>query len=410
MRAVYSFSVKLYSLLIHVAALLGNKKAALWVNGRQNWEQNLSQINPTNKKVTWVHAASLGEFEQARPIIEEIKKNEPEEFILVSFFSPSGYEVRKNYDQADKVIYLPIDSTENAKKFLELARPRKIFFIKYEFWFNYLHQISLQKIDCYLVSGIFRKNQHFFKFYGSWFKKQLTAFSHFFVQNKESAELLGSVGYKNTSITGDTRLDRVLAISKESYSEPRLDSFSEDSDVIIFGSSWEKENEFALNFSKTSSTKNKIIIAPHEINLGKIGELKNEFHSCKLLSETDPNEDLSALKVLIIDKIGILSFLYRYGKIAVIGGGFGAGIHSTLEAVAYNCPVIFGPNYVKFQEAHDLLSIGAGFCVKNQEEFTQTLDNLAKELNYKEAVESCKHYISHHTGATKSILNHIYKK
>ena len=409
MRALYNFSLLVYSFIINAAALLGNDKAALWTAGRKNWEENLATLNREGRQLTWLHVASLGEFEQARPIIEQIKKVDPKEFILVSFFSPSGFEIRKDYELADKVIYLPIDNQRNAKIFLRLTQPRRIIFIKYEFWFNYLHQINLENIECYLICGIFRKKQHFFKSYGCWFRKHLAAFNHFFVQNEESLRLLNSIGFKNASKTGDTRLDRVLTISKEAFYEERFESFSKDSEVLIFGSSWEKENELAVHFSKSNST-SKIIIAPHKIDSSKIKLLKERFSpSCKLLSETSANEDLRPLKVLIIDQIGLLSKLYRYGHIAFIGGGFGSGIHNTLEAVIYGCPVLFGPNYKKFQEAYDLLEIGAGFCVNNQEEFYATMNLLNDDSYYQKAVSNAKNYVAQNAGATGKVLDYIYQ-
>ncbi len=409
MRLLYSFSIQLYSFFINTAALFGNKKAVLWTSGRKNWKEELNNINHEKRKLTWFHVASLGEFEQARPIIEQIRKQEPREFILISFFSPSGYEVRKNFNLADKVVYLPADTQKNAKIFLKLTRPNRVIFIKYEFWFNYLNQIHKQNIECYLISGIFRKNQHFFKPYGTWFRKHLIAFTHFFVQNEQSLKLLNSVGFKNVSQTGDTRLDRVLTITKEEFYEPRFESFSKECKIVIFGSSWEKENELAIYFSK-SDLQSKIIIAPHEINPTKIKTLKEQFsQSCKLLSETEFNEDLSLINILIIDQIGLLSKLYRYANISVIGGGFGSGIHNTLEAAIYGCPVIFGPNYQKFQEAYDLIEVGAGFCITNQEEFISIMSILLKnELHYEKAVESSKKYISQNAGATAKITKHLY--
>ncbi|MDB9963707.1 3-deoxy-D-manno-octulosonic acid transferase [Vicingaceae bacterium] len=410
MRVLYSFAILIYSFFINAAALAGNKKAVLWVLGRKNWKENLVSLNQDKKKITWFHVASLGEFEQARPLIEEIKREDPKEFILVSFFSPSGYEIRKDYKLADKVIYLPVDTPKNAKTFLNIVQPHRIIFVKYEFWFNYLSQIRLQNIECYLICGIFRKNQHFFKPYGGWFKKHLAAFNHFFVQNDESLKLLKSIGFKNASKTGDTRLDRVLSISKESFSEKRFESFSKDSSVLIIGSSWERENELAIKFSN-SDIATKIIIAPHEIDAPKFKSLQGRFtSSCKLLSETTPDEDLHLLKVLIIDRIGLLSKLYRYGNIAFIGGGFGLGIHNTLEAVIYGCPVLFGPNYKKFQEAYDLLEIGAGFCVRNQEEFYATIRFLNDESNYQNAITKAKSYVNDKAGATPKILDYLYEK
>ena len=410
MRLLYSFAIYIYSFFINVAALVGNKKAALWVGGRKKWEDNLVNFSQGKKKVTWFHVASLGEFEQARPLIEQIKKVDPEEYILVSFFSPSGYEIRKNYKLADKVIYLPADTPKNVKAFLDLVKPHRIIFVKYEFWFNYLNQIQLHNTTCYLICGIFRANQHFFKVYGGWFKKHLAAFDYFFVQNHESLNLLESIGFKNASKTGDTRLDRVLSISKEPFSEERFESFSKENPVLIFGSSWEKENDLAVNFA-TIRPNVKIIIAPHEIDTNKINALKERFTSpCKLLSETSPNEDLGKVKVLIIDQIGLLSKLYRYGKYAFIGGGFGSGIHNTLEAIIYGCPVLFGPNYKKFQEAHDLLEIGAGFCVQNQEQLYTTIEFLNGESNYYCARTAAEKYIIQNVGATNKILEYIYKR
>lgn len=409
MRIIYSSIIRLYSFLIRIAALLGNKKAKLWVLGRENWQNQLQQEKLNEKNVTWFHVASLGEFEQARPLIEQIKKKSPDIFILISFFSPSGYEIRKDYQFADKVIYLPIDTQRNAKRFLDLVQPNRIFFIKYEFWFNYLYQIQERKIDCFLVSGIFRKEQHFFKPYGGWFKKHLHAFSHFFVQNKESKNILNLAGISNVTVTGDTRLDQVKTISDSSFNQTRFESFSKNSDVILFGSSWEKEDELSVALSK-SNLIGKIIIAPHEIDLKKIKLLKLQFGSqCKLLSETTTDEDLTLLQILIIDQIGLLSKLYRYAKIAFIGGGFGKGIHNTLEAVVYGIPVLFGPNYHKFQEAHDLISIGAGFCVNNSEEFNTTISGLLRdELHYQNTVIQCKNYVQENIGATKKIIAHIY--
>lgn len=409
MKAIYSFAIILYSIAIKVAAALGNQKAKSWVIGRKNWQKDLSSINPENKKLTWFHVASLGEFEQARPLIEAIKQEEPNSFILLSFFSPSGFEIRKNYELADKVTYLPIDTPKNAKLFLKLTNPQRVIFVKYEFWFNFLHQISEKKIECYLVSGIFRKSQHFFKWYGHWFRKHLSAFSYFFVQNKASAELLKSVQFKNVSLTGDTRLDRVMSITKEEFHDLRFTTFAANSRVVVFGSSWEQENNFAVTLSKTDINC-KIIIAPHEINSTKIETLKNKFLvSCKILSETKKDDNLSELNVLIIDQIGLLSRLYRYADCAFIGGGFGHGIHNTLEAIAYNKPVLFGPNYHKFQEAHDLINQEAGYCVANETEFLEVIRQLILRTEfYKKASKKAASYIAQNQGATKKIISLLY--
>ena len=409
MRAIYSFAIILYSIAIKITAAFGNQKAKLWVAGRKNWEKELSSINPENKKVTWFHVASLGEFEQARPLIEAIKQKEPKSFILLSFFSPSGFEIRKNYELADKVTYLPIDTPKNAKLFLKLTNPQRVIFVKYEFWFNFLNQISEHKIECYLVSGIFRKSQHFFKWYGHWFKKHLSAFTFFFVQNETSVELLKSLQFRNVRLTGDTRLDRVMSITREVFHDLRFTTFATNSSVVIFGSSWEQENEFAVALSKTD-VNCKIIIAPHEINSTRIETLKNRFSvSCKLLSKTKKDENLSELNVLIIDQIGLLSKLYRYADCAFIGGGFGHGIHNTLEAVAYSKPVLFGPNYHKFQEAYDLINEGAGYCVANEIEFLEAIRQLIlDEEVYKNASKNAASYILQNQGATQKIISLLY--
>ena len=273
---LYTASIFFYRALISLATFLGNKKAKLWIEGRKNWKNKLEQLIPQGKETIWIHVASLGEFEQARPLIEEIKLTRPEEFIILTFFSPSGYEIRKDYQHADAILYLPIDYPNNARIFIQKANPKQVIFIKYEFWFNYLQELKTKNIPTFLVSGIFRKNQHFFKLYGGFFRGRLKAFNHFFLQNDSSKKLLSSIGFNNSSVVGDTRLDRVIKIAKEEFKDSRLDSFCNKSSVIVFGSSWPTEHTIAkdINLLELNS---KIIIAPHEIKPLAINELKSQF-------------------------------------------------------------------------------------------------------------------------------------
>jgi 3-deoxy-D-manno-octulosonic-acid transferase len=405
MRFIYSFSIKLYRLIIGIAAILNNKKAQNWKNGRINWISKVKKINPDNRKLIWFHAASLGEFEQARPLIDKIKKDKPSIFILLTFFSPSGYEVRKNYNQADEVIYLPLDTKKNAKHFVELIQPSLVIFVKYEFWFNYLKALENSKIPTFLISGIFRNSQHFFKFYGFWFRKNLTAFTHFYLQNIESKVLLDSIGFTNTTISGDTRFDRVCEVAKNEFSDQKLELLDESELTIIFGSSWPKEDEFAIQLSKDFKQLN-IIVAPHEIKTEKVKELKFKFGKhCQLYSEINNQQ---GLKYIILDNVGMLSKIYRFANLAFIGGGFGSGIHNLPEAAVYGCPVIFGPNFSKFKEASDLIAVGGGYSVLNYDELkhhVQSFINHTERL--KSASNAAKDYIQKNSGASDKIFKDL---
>lgn len=408
MQFIYSLGIWSYYLIIKSASFFGNKKAKAWLLGRVNWQEKLQENIPINSNLYWFHVASLGEFEQAVPIIEQVKHANPNQFVLLTFFSPSGYQVKKNYPLADYVCYLPIDSKKNAKVFISLIQAQKVFFIKYEFWFNLLSELRNNKIDTYLVSGIFRPTQHFFKSYGSWFKEKLNAFSHFFVQNQTSQDLLKSIGFDNSSVTGDTRLDQVLAITQEKFENTTLKTFSKNSEVIIFGSSWEKEHEFAIQLFNLNPNY-KFIIAPHEINKGTIDFLRTSFSSqVKLWSEIHENESLTECRVIIVDSIGLLSKIYRFGKYAVIGGGFGNGIHNILEPLAYNVPVFFGPKFQKFQEANDSIQQGIGFSVGNIDELNNILTHLSGDKKaYFSIQEKIRNYLSANLGATKRIMEFI---
>ncbi len=404
MRLLYTLSIRLYHLFIQLAALF-NEKARKWISGRKKQAKLLETVIEKKSKRVWIHCASLGEFEQARPLIDQFKLKHQFEVIL-TFFSPSGYEIRSNYEHADHVFYLPIDTSKKAIKFIQNIQPDLAVFIKYEFWFNYLLQLSKSGIPCFLVSGIFRKKQHFFKWYGKWFAHQLTHFQHFFIQNSVSAKLLESIGYNNYTVSGDTRFDQVQKLSAEPFSDAIIDTFLDREKAVIFGSSWPHEEMLAKELIDTDPHL-KIIIAPHEVNdskrkyLDKLFGEKAIFHSKGKVSSKKEN-------VLIIDSIGLLSKLYRYGKIAIIGGGFGKGIHNTLEAAIYGCPTIFGPNYKKFKEAKDLINCGAAFSKKNAGDIIIQIQNLLNDPKMlSESSKAANQYCAQHIGATDVFFNYL---
>ncbi len=403
MHFLYNFFIHFYQFAINTAARF-NPKAKLWKDGRINWEEKLTDAIPINKKVVWFHCASLGEFEQGRQLIEDYKEKSPTHFILLTFFSPSGYEIRKDYALADYVAYLPLDTKKNAQKFIQIAQPKIVFFIKYEFWFNYLKELGQNKVATYLVSGIFRGNQQFFKWYGQWYRKQLKNFTHFFLQDKDSANLLSSVGFQNHTICGDTRFDRVKAIVNSAKEFPSLKVYSTQKPTIILGSSWSKDEKLFADFMQNKDIQ--LIIAPHEVNPSRIEELKSLFKGVyTLFSDFDASK-----KVVIIDSIGILSSIYQYGEWAYIGGGFGKGIHNTLEAATYGKPILFGPNYYKFQEAKDLITLGAAKSIKSQEELNKIANRLLTEKQeVKNMGEAALSYVNSKIGATEFIIKFISK-
>ncbi|MGZ4056080.1 MAG: 3-deoxy-D-manno-octulosonic acid transferase [Bacteroidia bacterium] len=406
MHFLYNLSVFFYSLAIHIASAF-NSKAKLWVNGRKNVFETLSSKiqNPKSKNVIWFHCASLGEFEQGRPLIEKIRQQHPELKIVLTFFSPSGYEIRKNYSGADHIFYLPIDSPKNAKKFVEIVNPKFVFFVKYEFWFNYLNEIKNKNIPLYLVSGIFREDQHFFKWYGGWFKKQLNCFTTFFLQDEASFELLKNNNFKNILLTGDTRFDRVFEISKNIKSIPLIQQFKQNSDVFIAGSSWAEDEKI---ISSLKSEGLKLIIVPHEVDEKHIQLIIRQFSFSKTLRFSQANENnVKDAQILIIDNIGMLSSIYQYGTIAYIGGGFGKGIHNILEAATFGLPVIFGPNYQKFSEAKELIHLGGAFSIKDVSEFKKTIELLEDKTVLQTASHIAKYYVSSRIGASDKILSSI---
>lgn len=406
MRLLYTFALAVYFGIIRLASLF-NKKAKLWVQGRKDWKKNL----PRNLEgAIWIHASSLGEFEQGRPIIEAIKKQNSNQKILLTFYSPSGYEVRKTYDFVDAVLYLPKDFSSNASFFLDILKPKVVIFVKYEYWFNFMSAIKKREIPFLYISAIFRANQHFFKWYGSWFRKQLAQASAFFVQDKMSLELLQSIQIKNVFLAGDTRFDRVFDLCKQSKDIEEIAEFSSKSSLLVAGSTWPADEDLLAHFLTITNVSLKLVIAPHEIDESHLLAIEEKFkqfnpvrfsHFKKLLSH-EQNQ------VLIIDSIGLLMHIYHYATFAYIGGGFGSGIHNILEAATFGKPVIFGPNYQKFNEARELILLGGAFSVLNAEEF---LAIYTKVLTNNEAYNTtsaiAKKYVEDNTGATISILNYL---
>lgn len=406
---MYKISIYVYYIAIYIASVFRHKKAVQWINGRKNLFSEIEKKVKTSHPLAWFHCASLGEFEQGRPLMEEFRKQYPTYKILLTFFSPSGYEVRKNYNGADYIFYLPIDTPANAKRFLALTNPTLVFFIKYEFWFNYIKQIKKNAIPFFVISSNFRKSQHYFKWYGFWFRKQLKGVSRFFVQNNNSLELLNNIHITNVTVSGDTRFDRVMALAQNTMKLPLIEKFCDGKDIFIAGSTWEPDEDILIKLINSEKTKYKFIIAPHMVDKPHIASLVEKIKKghVVLYSEADLDNVLYA-KVLIIDCIGILSNLYRYGKIAYIGGGFGSGIHNILEAATYGMPVIFGPKYHKFIEAVELIEKGGAYCIHNENEFMQVVMDLItnnKQLREKSAI--AREYVQKNIGATQLILKEI---
>lgn len=412
MRFIYTLIIYLYNAALYLASPF-HKKAFLIIRGRKSTYSTLNQISKGENIGDirlWFHASSLGEFEQGRPLIEAIKEKNPDYKIIISFFSPSGYEIRKNYNLADAVIYLPCDSPKNARKLLDLIKPNLVFFIKYEFWFNIINEIYKRKIPLYQVSLILRPNQYFFSWYGYWFRNQLKKFDYLFVQNSITYSLVKSIGIDRVMISGDTRFDRVNDIAKKSKSFPLIEEFIALGDTLLCGSTWDKDEEIISKAVSNTKSRFKIIIAPHEIDQIRIKSIQDRFSDSILYSniESYNSKDLQNAKVLIIDSIGILSSIYQYSSIAYIGGGFGSGIHNILEAATFGKPICFGINYKKFKEAHDLISLGSSFSINNDIELVEFIDRLLtnKEF-YNKASQSSLNYVRENIGASKKILDNI---
>ena len=394
MNSLYNISIQLYVIAIRFAALF-NAKAKLWVNGKKNIFQKIEEVTKGEQNIVWFHCASLGEFEQGKPIIEGYKQKYPSHKILLTFFSPSGFEIRKNYEGVDWVFYLPADTKSNAKKFISIVKPIKVIFIKYEFWFNYMAELKKQNISFYSVSAIFRDGQAFFKY--KWWAEQLKNVTHFFVQDKTSADLLKSIGLTNHTISGDSRFDSVLSTTQNPKSFPLIKQFCKTKPTIICGSTWLKDETLLSQFIKENPQYN-YIIAPHEMH--HISHLQKQTGA--QLFSTSNTENINSNNVLIIDSIGILSSIYQYANIAYIGGGFGSGIHNILEAITFGLPVIFGPNYQKFNEAAELIALGGAKSISNYTELTLAIDSFA---NFNQTIAT--NYIKNSSGATETIIESL---
>lgn len=409
MRLLYSIGIRFYWLIATIISPW-NRKAKLWLKGRRGWYEKMKRAFDPGQKVIWFHCASLGEFEQGRPLIEAIRERLPAHKILLTFFSPSGYEKRKDYTGADYVMYLPLDTRGNSKKMLELLTLEMVFFIKYEFWYHFLKQLKKEKVPVYLASGNFRADQLFFKWYGGWYRRFLDLFTYIFVQNNDSRELLSGIGFHRVTVTGDTRFDRVQELVNYPFHHPALESFGKDSTVIVAGSTWEKDEKLLAHAFRELSDQVHWIIAPHELSEVHIQSLQERFPGSLLFTELE-EEIPEGTRVIIVNTIGKLSYIYRFGTLAYIGGGFGKGIHNILEAATYGLPVIFGPEYGKFTEAVELTALGGAFPVQNESELLFTVRQQLKNPNLlKTTSQIAEDFVSERVGATSQIVQKVCKK
>ena len=407
---MYELFIILYNIGVWVASFFSKKVRTMWEGEHQTFRVLREKIDP-NAMYIWFHAASLGEFEQGRPIMEAIRREHPGYKILLTFFSPSGYEVRKNYDGADVVVYLPIDTKRNARRFLRLTNPVMAFFIKYEFWSNYLHMLKERHVPTFSVSSIFRPNQIFFRAYGKGYGKVLDCFTHFFVQNEESRDLLKSIGIDCVSVTGDTRFDRVLQIMDAGKSLPIVENFvggtvEERPHVFIAGSSWPPDEDIFIRYFNEHRDW-KLIIAPHVIGDDHMKQILGKLERKTVRYTEATTENVVGAECLIIDCFGLLSSIYRYADVTYVGGGFGVGIHNVLEAAVWRKPVIFGPNNKNFQEAQGLLKAGGGFEITSYDDFVGVMRKLADDKALEQSRERAGGFVESLAGATRQIMKEV---
>ena len=413
----YNLVIYMYLLGVAIYSRFNEKVRKMWHGEREAFNILREKVDP-NAKYVWFHAASLGEFEQGRPLMEQLRKDHPEYKILLTFFSPSGYEVRKNYDGADIITYLPLDTITNARRFLRTVRPVMAFFIKYEFWYNYLHILKHRNVPVYSVSSIFREDQVFFKWYGRQYGRVLNCFTHFFVQNEISKELLAKIGITNATVVGDTRFDRVLQIKEAAKQLPIVEAFVKDApQVFVAGSSWPPDEEIFIKYfldklsgkAERNEHKNwKLIIAPHVIGEDHLKQIEKLLEGRKVIRYTEATEaNVQDAEVLIINCFGLLSSIYHYGQVAYVGGGFGVGIHNLLEAAVWDVPVFFGPNNQKFQEAQGL-KLSGGFEISNYDEFAAQMDRFAADDDYLQGQgRKAGHFVKGQSGATHKVLSAV---
>lgn len=409
MKALYNLSIFLYSILIRLAAPF-NIKASQISAGRSKVFDKLKVRIKHDRPIIWIHCASLGEFEQGRPVIEAIRQQYPNYQIFLTFFSPSGYEIRKNYELADYIFYLPADTKRNAERLIELVNPELVFFVKYEFWYHYITELKKRNIPVYLFSAIFRENQLFFKNspWGKWYRKMLFSFEHFFVQDDQSVSLLGSLGIKSVTKAGDTRFDRVAEIARNGKVIPMIKQFKGNSQLVVAGSTWKPDEELLAQYIE-AHPETKFIIAPHETKRGNIERLINRLKTPVICYTEVSEETVMNRQVMIVDTIGILSSIYKYADLAYIGGGFGVGIHNTLEAAIFGMPILFGPNYLKFNEATSMVSLGVAFPITDFQSLETILNELLTNQNTRDHIsEKCIDFTKQNLGATQIILNKVF--
>ena len=408
---MYTLSIYLFSLLVRIAAFFGYAKAKRLAEGqKQIWTQMQNRLRQGERRI-WIHCASVGEFEQGRPLMEDIRARFSQYKILVTFFSSSGYELRKDYSGADYVFYLPFDTHTNAKRFVRMVHPEKIFFIKYDFWRNYLKVIKRQQIPLYLVSAIFRPEQVFFRWYGGWYRKLLNAFTHFFVQNERSKVLLAKIGYTNVTVTGDTRFDRVCRIFDQARQIPEVERFADSQTCIVAGSTWTSDEEMLTRYINAENRNIKWIVAPHELHHIRMERLMESVNIKAVRFSQLSGKNPADYRLLIIDNFGMLSSLYRYATIAYIGGGLDKnnGIHNALEAAVYGIPVIFGRVYDDYQEAVDLVALGGAIPIRNYDEFAERLNILLDNPEKAQKVGAIAGaYVASGRGATERVLSYKF--
>ena len=413
MKVFYNIFIKLYPIIAKIISTK-NTKAKLWIEGRKNLFAELEQtFQNNNKNIVWMHCSSLGEFEQGRPVLEKLKFIYPNYQFLLTFFSPSGYEVQKKYTHADWVFYLPMDSKQNAQKFLNIVQPKLILFVKYEFWYYYLTEIRNKKIPLLLLSASFRKSQPFFKWYGNMYREMLACFTYIFVQDKSCAALLNNIGFtENITIAGDTRFDRVIEIANQFNGIEIIEQFIDKNITIVAGSTWLEDDEALDHFANTHPNI-KFIIAPHQIEEERIQECLKLYKKSVLFSQLkNDNINFSDYSVLIIDNVGMLSKLYKYATISFVGGAFGNdGVHNVLEAAVYGKPVVFGPEYDKYREAVELIENNGGISINNTLELEEIFEKLLSDNNfYREVASNAAKFVTSKSGATKKIVAYVYEK
>lgn len=407
MKTIYTVLIALYSAIAGVASLF-SVKARRWVRGRRGWRDRLRSFSRGEGKVAWVHCASLGEFEQGRPVIEKIRTEYPDWKVVITFFSPSGYEVRKDYKGADFIMYLPADLPVNVRFFLNHIKPDLALFVKYEFWYNYLNELKKRNVPTYLVSGIFRPDQYFFRWYGRFARGVFQVFNRIFVQDEQSGRLLDSIGYNCYRVTGDTRFDRVSQIAAAAKDLPVIEEFRGGEALFVAGSSWDEDEEIIVRYINSNSGAMKWVIAPHEIDEAHLGRLEKRLAPEAVRYSRYCKKD-SNCRVMIIDNIGMLSSVYRYAAVAAVGGGFGRGIHNILEPACWGIPVLFGPNHMKFREAVHLIERGGAVSFDSFETFSSMVEKyLSDPLALKAAGEACASYIIENKGSTNKVFNEIF--